>query len=299
MDVVSQAEIKFIEIKSLLSQNGFRVINEKKLQYNFECEAKKAADKIKIQVYFGKNGVKVVLQGNPESKIYDEVNTLISGDLKLNFGKDDPAEPDEYIGTDESGKGDYFGPLVTSAVYINRQIKTELLQMNVKDSKELYDSQIDFIAERIKKVKGLVYETILITPQKYNSLYEKFGNLNKLLNWAHSKCIENLFEKTGCDSVISDKFSKEVLQASIKLSGKIHITQIHKAEKYTAVAAASILARNEFNKWFEQKKSIGLDLQKGASDLVIKIAREIVEKHGKNSLNELVKLHFKTSQKIF
>ncbi|MFH1196241.1 MAG: ribonuclease HIII [bacterium] len=299
MNTQTKAEVKFNEIKNQLSQNDFTVLNEKKLQYNFECEAKKGIDKIKIQVYFGKNGVKIVLQGNPESKIYDSVNTLISGDMKLNFGESDPEEPDEYIGTDESGKGDYFGPLVTSAVYINPQIKAELLKLNVRDSKELFDNQIDFIAEKMKSIKGVVYDTIVITPQKYNALYEKFGNLNKLLNWAHSKCIENIFEKTKCKSVISDKFSKEVLQASIKLSGKIQITQIHKAEKYTAVAAASILARSEFNKWFYIKKREGFDLQKGASDLVIQKAREIVKKHGQNSLLELAKLHFKTSKKIF
>lgn len=293
------AEKKFSELKHILSREGFTLSNEKMLQYNFECEVKKNNNKIKLQVYFGKAGVKIVLQGNPESEIYKEADLLISGEYKIKFNDDEFAEPDEYIGTDESGKGDYFGPLVTSAVFVNPKIKSELIKFNVRDSKELSDNQINIIASKIKNIEGIVTDTILITPQKYNSLYEQFGNLNKMLNWSHSKCIENLFAKTQCKVVISDKFSNKELPAASKLVGQAVIHQIHKAEKYIAVAAASILARHEFNIWFERKKHDGLDLLKGSSEAVTLKAREIAAKLGEEALFELVKLHFKTSKKIF
>src|SRR5690606_37541145 len=117
------------------------------------------------------------------------------------------AEPDDYIGIDESGKGDFFGPLVIAAVYSDTSLNKQLLSAGVKDSKLLNDEQINIAALRIKAIISQNRYTIIsIGPEKYNQLYNSFKNLNKLLAWGHSKAIENILTQHSVKTAISDKF---------------------------------------------------------------------------------------------
>ena len=113
------------------------------------------------------------------------------------FKENEIDEPFNYIGTDESGKGDFFGPLVVAGVLGDKQSLIELKKIEVKDSKELTDSVINKLAGRIKNLVKGKYEIIAINPAKYNELYSKIGNLNRLLGWAHAKVLENILEKHG------------------------------------------------------------------------------------------------------
>ena len=203
----------------------------------------------------------------------------------------------DRIGTDESGKGDYFGPLVVAAVYVGGQ-EEKLKELGVKDSKKLSDSKALELAEEIKK--RCEYDLVRINPGKYNALHEKFGNLNILLAWAHARAIENLLGKVEARKVISDQFGDEkyLLERLMKKGKKVELVQMHRAESDTAVAAASVLARAEFLKSLEYlSKTYGIRFPKGAT-VVEHAGRMFLAAYGPDRLKEVAKIHFKTTERI-
>jgi ribonuclease HIII len=230
------------------------------------------------------------------------VSSLVFGKNLFDDQKVDEVVFTDYIGTDESGKGDYFGPLVVAAVYINPQTKIELEKIGVKDSKLFSDNSIKILETSIKKIIGDDFVIIQINPEKYNQLYESFKNLNKIMGWAHSKAIETLIEKTKSENVISDKFGNEKLikDELNKKSIKVNLYQTAKGERFTAVAAASILARAKVVDWFSFKsKEIGYEIPKGGGDLVNVTAKRILHQNDEKYLLKMIKFHFKNSQNIF
>ena len=205
----------------------------------------------------------------------------------------------ERIGIDESGKGDYLGPLVIAAVFVDATTQSELTLMNVRDSKKISDGRILDIAPDIRLI--CPHSIIAIGPQRYNELYEKIRNLNCLLAWGHAKALETLLEKVSCGRAIADQFGNEqlILDALQKKGRTVTLEQRHKAESDLAVAAASILARAEF--LFRLRylsDEIGTMLPKGASPAVELAGRMIVKKHGEERLGSVAKLHFRTTQAV-
>ncbi len=285
------------EIKSM----GCAVSGVTRKQYNFEISISRKEAKIKLLVYFGKKGISTIIQGNKESGLYGEIAGLVFGSSFIRKSSYEIDEPEKYIGTDESGKGDYFGPLVIAGVFIDKVTSDKFKELGVKDSKELSDNVIKKYAEEIKNTVGDKYEIISISPPRYNELYGKIGNVNRILGWAHAKVLENLLERCPAAEAISDKFGDEnLIISSLQEKGrKIVLHQFTKAERFTAVAAASVLARDKFNSWFEkQKKDFKIDLLKGASAGVEKLAAKILAEKGETYLNEIAKVHFKTTAKI-
>jgi ribonuclease HIII len=126
-----------------------------------------------------------------------------------------PAEKG-HIGTDESGKGDYFGPLVIAGVFVPDGQDAVLRELGVKDSKKISDGRVRELAEVIKK--GYKHSIVSIGPERYNELYDKLRNLNLLLAWGHSRVIENILEKVNCSLAITDQFgdSRFVVNALMK-----------------------------------------------------------------------------------
>jgi ribonuclease HIII len=186
-------------------------------------------------------------------------------------------------------------------VYVNKDTSSKLKKIGVRDSKELSDNAIRDITLRIKKIIGNSYNIIIITPGKYNILHEKMKNVNRILGWGHAKVLNNLLEKCEVKEAISDKFGNEkyIVNSLPDQWKNVELHQLTKAERYTAVAAASILARNIFCEWFEiQKRDLGIELPKGASSIVEETALKIKDMYGFDKLNELVKLHFRTTLKI-
>ena len=205
----------------------------------------------------------------------------------------------ERIGIDESGKGDYFGPLVVAAVFVNSITQGELTLMNVRDSKKISDGQILDMAPDIRVL--CPHSIIAIGPQRYNELYAKIRNLNRLLAWGHAKALETLLDKVSCGRAISDQFGDErlILNALQEKGRTIVLEQRHKAESDLAVAAASILARAEFLLRLKRlSDQFGTTLPKGASPAVELAGRMIVKKHGEPQLASVAKLHFKTTQAV-
>jgi len=295
----------FKEIKNLeekLINAGFSVTTATKKEYNYEISVRNKNEQAKVLIFFGKKGIKKVIQANPESTISKDLNNIIFDPTLFAADQSNNIRFDEYIGTDESGKGDYFGPLVIGAVFINKKTEVELEKIGIKDSKLISDNNIKIFEPKIKKIIDGNFEVIQINPEKYNQLYQSFKNLNKLMAWAHSKAIENLESKIKCGNVISDKFGNEKLIKS-ELSKKnieINLFQTTKGERFTAVAAASILARAKVIDWFYFKsKEVGFEIPKGGGTAVNNSAKRVIDQFNDKYLMKMIKFHFKNSQSIF
>jgi ribonuclease HIII len=260
-------------------------------------------NKLSVAVY--EKGPKVLVQGKGvEEFVQFELEPRILGEAKVGYEEvHTPEMFQPHFGVDESGKGDFFGPLVISGVYVDAGIARKFLDAGVQDSKRIgSDARIRALAESIRKDSLGLVDTVLIGPERYNDLYEKFGNLNKLLGWGHARVIENLLErKPDCPRSLSDQFADtRVIQQSLLQHGrKINIEQRTKAESDVAVAAASILAREAFINWLERRgKTLGMKLGRGVSTDVKEVAAKLVETKGPGILREVAKVHFRTAHEI-
>ncbi|GAB6283375.1 MAG: hypothetical protein STSR0008_21400 [Ignavibacterium sp.] len=284
-----------------LKNFGYIVSLPSKGNYFYEIIIRNNKEKVQLKNYFGKKGTTIVLEGNKDLQLYKEINDLVYSPTFFSENKVSLNEPENYIGIDESGKGDYFGPLVIAGVYVDKDSQIKLKELNVRDSKVIDDQQIIILSIKIKEIIKNNFEIVQINPDEYNRLYDKYHNLNKLLANGHTKVLENLFNRTNCENVIIDKFTNENLILSLIKEKQIKINTIQEteAEKYVGVAAASILAREKLILWFNEKNNeLGVQLNKGASNLVDEKAKIILQKFGKEKLYRLVKLHFKNTQKI-
>lgn len=207
-----------------------------------------------------------------------------------------------YIGTDESGKGDYLGPLVIAGVFLDEASGEKLTAMGIRDSKKISDHRIvEFARTIIKNIKKERFSIVVIGPEKYNQLYSKIGNLNTLLAWGHARAIENILSTTDCKTAVADQFGNEAfIQKALMEKGKqIDLIQMPKAERHVAVAAASILARDAY--LYRMKKmsaDFGIQMPKGASRTVVEACEALVKRHDRGVLKKIAKVHFKTTQSI-
>ena len=209
--------------------------------------------------------------------------------------------PESWAGIDETGKGDYFGPLVTVAAAIRRDSVPLLVELGIGDSKKFNDTKIIKMARELQHC--CVFKSVIIGPAKYNELYAKIGNLNKLLGWAHAVALEGVLESAPeCTYGLSDRFAKNdwVIGSQLQERGRsIRFEQRVRGESDPAVAVASILARAQFVRQMERlEKTIGVKLPKGASGAVVTAGRRIFDKGGMELLAKAAKLHFKITQKL-
>ena len=203
------------------------------------------------------------------------------------------------IGIDESGKGDYFGPLVIAAVFVNPVAQQDLVLMRVRDSKKIADGPIVEMALKIRQL--CPHSTVSIGPQRYNELYAKIQNLNRLLAWGHARALENLLLRVDCDLAIADQFGDErlILNALQEKGKRIRLVQRTKGEADVAVAAASILARAEFlQRLSKLSQELNMVLPKGASPAVKVAAVTLIRRYGQERLHTIAKLHFNTTKQI-
>lgn len=213
------------------------------------------------------------------------------------------AHPDQFIGrprigTDEAGKGDYFGDLVVAGVYLDAETEPLAREIGVKDSKKLSDTAVKGLCTRIRE--AFPTEIVRISPAKYNELYEKMGNLNRLLAWAHARVIENLVERTGAVLVVSDQFGDAtVLESALMRAGRqVRLVQFTKGERDLAVAAASIVARATFlQRIAALSDEVALPLPKGATH-VVPTGRALYAQGGMPLLRRVAKLHFRTTTEV-
>lgn len=288
------------KLRGILLERGFELGMKPYTYYN----AKK--EKLNVAVY--EKGPKVFVQGrDTEDFVKFILEPEILGVAKL--GNEEVLEPEMFsphFGVDESGKGDYFGPLVIAGVYTDRDIARRLIDLGVTDSKKIAnDKKIKVLADAIRGVAGVAYETIVLKPEKYNELYAKFKNLNRLLAWGHARVIASLAEqRPACRRTLSDQFARaQVLELALRQQGAtvehLQLQQRTKGESDVAVAAASILAREAFVGWIQRASDAGkVTLPLGAGPHVLDAAREVIARHGTDILPKVAKLHFKTTQQI-
>jgi ribonuclease HIII len=204
-----------------------------------------------------------------------------------------------HIGIDESGKGDFFGPLCVAGVQADEARIKELIAMGVRDSKRISDGVVRKLSGKIKVL--CPHAIVFISPKKYNELYASFHNLNRLLGWGHATAIMELVNKTGCTDVIIDQFASEhvVLNALKQKKVQVALTQRHRAEADPVVAAASVLARAAFLEGLEQLgKQFEMEFPKGASPQVVKAGKTLVRAFGPQILEQTAKMHFKTKEEV-
>lgn len=206
----------------------------------------------------------------------------------------------KIIGVDESGKGDFFGPLVIGAVLARSSDEERLRALGVRDSKKISDNRILQIDHDLRA--QFVVQTVVYVPSEYNRRYKAIKNLNILLAGGHADAIAGILKQESADLAISDKFGKDSrLEDALDERGMtIRLKQIVRGESAALqVAAASIVARAEF---IRQMKSlgeeVGVDLPKGASSLVDQAASKIVSEFGMDTLEKLVKVHFKNYPRV-
>ncbi|HMJ88397.1 MAG TPA: ribonuclease HIII, partial [Candidatus Acidoferrum sp.] len=268
--------------------------------------ARFAAAKDKLNIVFYESG-KLVVQGKGTQEFVEFViEPEILKEAKL--GYEEVLNPElllPRIGVDESGKGDFFGPLCIAGVYVNETVVRQWKDAGIQDSKNIgSDKRIADLADLITKTPGAITSVVPIGNEAYNRLYVKFRSVNPLLAWGHARVIENLMLQQHRMNpkpvrAISDQFasSKDVVAKSLMSLGRaIELVQRHKAEADLAVAAASILARHEFVKRLAAlEKQFGTKLPKGASAMVDAAAKEFLVKHGVENLPKVSKMHFRTA----
>lgn len=265
-----------------------------------------AAEKDKTNVVFYESG-KLVLQGKGTQEFIEFVlEPEILKEARL--GYEAVLNPELLLprfGVDESGKGDFFGPLCVAGVYVNEAVVHAWKDAGVRDSKNISsDKKIKELAELIRNTPGCVTTVVPIGNEAYNRLYAKMGSVNTMLAWGHARVIENLMLQQHRMNpppvrAISDQFAankQTVAKALMSLGRTIELVQKHRAEADLAVAAASILARHEFvTRLGGLEKQYGMALPKGASAAVDAAAKEFIAKQGAENLPKVAKMHFRTA----
>ncbi|MCI5866477.1 MAG: ribonuclease HIII [Methanosphaera sp.] len=223
-----------------------------------------------------------------DPKVTTPKNKTSTQDNKLNI-----ENYSNTIGSDETGKGEWYGPLVVCATSTSNHENIQLRKIGVKDSKKLSKNQIFTLYHEIEKI-GINYELIALKPFSYNKLYNKFKsegkNLNHMLAHIHSKCITQLLakmENTDNTLVIVDKFDYKKMNDYLNVDDKINVVQQSNAERYTPVAAASIIAKYHYEKILKQ-----LDERYN-----INIKKQQPKDINKEILDKVAKTHFKNVAK--
>jgi ribonuclease HIII len=268
--------------------------------------ARFAGEKEKTNIVFYESG-KLVVQGKGTQDFVEFVlEPKILQEVKLGYETIlNPELLAPRIGVDESGKGDFFGPLCVAGVYINETMISPWQAAGIRDSKNIgTDRRIAELAQMIRDTPGCLYAVVPIGNEAYNRLYAKMRSVNTLLAWGHARVIEDLMAMAYRMNpppvrAISDQFAHDkgvIAKALMKLGRGIELVQRHKAEEDLAVAAASILARNEFvTRLRNLGKKYEMEFPKGASAAVDAAAKDFFTRYGASELVKVSKTHFRTA----
>jgi ribonuclease HIII len=203
------------EIQSFLAENmikvnraGIMISVKKEIPYGTQLNLEGQGETGLINIYYSKKKGLSFVDCSKNDTSANAIDVLQGGK--------GISELDKWIGTDESGKGDFFGPLVIAGFFITRDIENDVQSLGVTDSKNLTSERIGAIAGKLwKKYKDNI-SVVAPSNLRYNQLYEEFKNLNKLLAWGHARVIDNLVEKwqrknVTIENVVSDQFGNEKL----------------------------------------------------------------------------------------
>ena len=291
------------EAKAKLSAE-LPIAAEKKINYGYQYTVKLAEAKLTLNIYNGKKGLNIVYSG--DSALAERAAALLEG------RKAQAAAPATFVtdglwaGSDESGKGDFFGSLVVAAVVVDNTTADRLRAAGVKDCKLLTDKKI-LELEDIIKASVVDYSVLELKPRVYNLRYEQVaaqgGKLNQLLGYGHVAALSKVLEKhEDCHSALIDQFTTSMVnsRALKQRFPQCDVRQQPKAESNLAVAAASVLARAQFlHTMAALAAEAGVQaLPKGGGAQATACARELAAKYGKEALRNYVKLHFANYQRV-
>lgn len=314
-------------------------VQTKKINYGAQIILTGTGKKVTLNVYNGKKGISLVWGGGDDelqaraAKLVQEIplhnkkSEGVSGTRgnngsqnkmenrgEIHFSSsqarlllaDEPGFPGVWMGSDESGKGDYFGPLVVAAVCLDQKGGERLLQAGVKDCKAMSDSKVLELAEVIEK-SALAYSVLIMKPHVYNMRYEQIqgqgGSLNVLLALGHIAALKQAWKKyPRCSWALVDQFAKnESIPEGVRaFAPDMQVFQRPRAEEDIAVAAASVLARASFLREIEELgKTAGIGrIPKGGGEAATNAARRLMQKQGEEALGHYVKLHFANTKKL-
>lgn len=293
------------DLLPLCSKEGLILSGERDIAYGIQLEFSSGKHKILLNVYYSlKKGINTVIStrnGNPLKPVLEKC-----------LGRQSVPEEvpqhnwQHWIGSDECGKGDYFGPLIVCAFYLGGKDKDKLLKMGVCDSKKLNKERIKAVAMQLYQSFADNIECLVLKPVKYNELYANFSqqrkNLNDLLAWCHSKVLDNLLKRHPViEGVFIDQFSTARKASALlkKLHPDMQIMERPDGERDLAVAAASIIARYQLVQSFmTMNRYYKLSFSMGANKHVTEQAKAFCTQYGRDRLFEVAKIHFKTTKEL-
>lgn len=205
------------------------------------------------------------------------------------------------LGSDEAGKGDYFGPLVVAAACVSPEQEERLRAAGITDSKKLSDERAQLLAGLLER--EVSYEVSQLMPEQYNQAYDRAKNVNLLLADMHARALSRLHARCPtAEVIVVDQFAASAVLARAlarELPGHPPLQQVTQGERHVAVAAASILARARFLDGLRQCDEIcGTELHKGAGAPVDVAARRVLAIGGRALLAKVAKLHFKNTERV-
>ena len=262
------------------------------------------ADHLKANVTGYESGKVVIAGKGTEDFVRDVLEPEIT--LAPKLGYDEVLHPDwfeSHAGLDESGKGDFFGPVIAATVIADRPAIEAWIKAGVKDSKRIVDAQIIKLDKLIRATPNVAVKTCLYGMAKYNEqMARPYASLNKLLAWEHATALAGALAQKPVAWGLLDQFTEQPLvQREIAKKG-LHGFELKmrtKAEEDPVVAAASVVARAEFVRpMHELSLRFGAPLQKGASAQVKVQAAEIIRRFGARALGDFAKLHFRTAYEV-
>jgi ribonuclease HIII len=301
------------KLKALLQKNGFIVNPYRDIDYGLQFLLSFGNESELLRLYDGKKGLRLDYSQIKSQAFLSAIQTVLSetearskpmqqivpsGEKDVE-SLDSQSDPDDLIGVDESGKGDYFGPLVVASVRINDETREKLAGLNIQDSKKLSPKAIDELAGYI--INSCQHTVIIIGNESYNTVYEKFQNLNHILAWAHMKAIEDNLKQGHCPNVLCDQFAAPSLLKNALRAKRLNVTlyQRPRAEANLAVACASILARYYFVDQLNRMSSAYNSLfPKGSTKKVVEFAQAFVDQHGLEEIRAVAKWHFKITNQL-
>ncbi len=291
------------ELLEKTKKQGLTLLEEKEIPYGMQLVFEKGEQIIPLNIYYSeKKGISHIIGGNKTNPLRPLIEKIKIISIDASAPKHHNWK--EWIGSDESGKGDFFGPLVICSFFCRDDMVANLQKWGVRDSKLLNDDAIYKTAKQVLQAYGSHAKVIILKPDKYNALYADFRKqgkkLNEMMTWMHGTAICELLKKYPSEGVLIDQFQKNNnLSKQIKKEHQVAVMERTHAESDIAVAAASIIARYHFLETMTVlRRKYGIEFPKGASHGVIEAAREYVARFGKDRLCEVAKVHFVTFDKV-
>lgn len=288
------------QLCAYLNTLGLTLTEQKDINYGVQLRLSDNVSRFTLRVYQNKAG-RITLDTSP---LRDEALKAKLSAFSAASSPDAPAAKHyplaspPLIGSDESGKGDYFGALVVAAVYADEEAYRELEKLGVRDSKLLTDDTMQKMSAELLRICPN-RAIIQINPRRLNELHASGKNLNVLLGAAHAQAVASVYQKTNCKNILCDKFGAEHHIADNLAGYDLNITQAPRAEQNAAVAAASILARCQFVKMLHSlEEKYACELPLGAGSGVDRAAKAFLRRHGEAELGEIAKIFFKNTEKI-